>query len=81
MNLGDEILSLIPDSEDRIPEYKFEATQKWLPLIYYDEIKERNTIENPKEISLPFFLDFKNIDEEKKKMQQEIKQDLINKKS
>lgn len=43
-NIGDDILSLIPDSEDHIPEYKFEATQKWLPLIYYDEIKERNTI-------------------------------------
>jgi hypothetical protein len=49
------------------------SQQRWLPLIYYDEIKERNTVEGDKPLSLPFFLDFENIDEQKKKMKDEAK--------
>lgn len=40
-----------------------------MPLVYYDEIKARNTPEAQLDnLSLPFFLDFKNITEEKKKI-------------
>lgn len=39
-------------------------TGKWLPLVYIDEIKERNKLENQEkeEIKMPFFLDFENKD-------------------
>lgn len=46
-----------------------------MPLVYYDEIRERNSIEiGDKETTetksgIPFFLDFSNITEEKEKLQ------------
>ena len=43
-----------------------------MPLIYYDEIKSRNTIQGEDDLkaisSLPFFMDFRNIDEQKQKL-------------
>lgn len=52
--------------------YEFSEVNKWMPLVYYDEIKARNTIQGEEDLkatsSIPFFLDFKNIDEEKEKL-------------
>ena len=45
-----------------------------MPLVHYDQIKARNTIEtssNPTD-SIPFFMDFSNIDEQKKKILSEV---------
>ena len=35
----------IPDADDNIPLYTFEDINRWMPLVYYDEIKSRNTPE------------------------------------
>lgn len=52
-----------------------------MPLLYYDEIKARNTPDLPSEgHSLPFFLDFKNLTEEKKKIEEEIRRETSKKK-
>jgi hypothetical protein len=40
-----------------------------MSLVYYDEIKARNTPEMSNESSsIPFFLDFRNLTEEKEKI-------------
>jgi hypothetical protein len=41
-----------------------------MPLIYYDQIKNRNSINDNNEVppALPFFLDFKNFTEEQEKI-------------
>jgi hypothetical protein len=45
-----------------------------MPLVFYEEIKARNTPETKADgRSLPFFLDFRNLTEEKKKIEEEIK--------
>ena len=44
--------------------YDFKQVGKWMPLVYYDEIKNRNTVTTNTETALPFFLDFKNITEQ-----------------
>ena len=70
----DSLLDEVPDAEDRslVENYELGEVSKWMPLVYYDEIKARNTIQGDEDLkatsSLPFFLDFRNVDEEKKKL-------------
>ena len=76
-----DVLNDIPDAEDDIAEYTFSDITKWMPLVFLDEIKARNTPETQAEASsMPFFLDFRNLTEEKKKIEQEIKKETIQKK-
>ncbi|KRW99587.1 WD40-repeat-containing domain [Pseudocohnilembus persalinus] len=65
------------DDKDLIKFTQLESG-KWLPLIYIDEIKERNTLENneKEEIKLPFFLDFENKDKVKTELQIELKEKI-----
>ena len=46
---------------------------KWMPLLYLDEIKERNKpkINEQVQLKIPFFLDFENIDTVREQMQEE----------
>lgn len=45
-------------------DYSFQDIAKWMPLVFYDEIKARNTPEAQAEgHALPFFLDFRNLTE------------------
>lgn len=45
-------------------DYSFQDIAKWMPLVFYDEIKARNTPEALAEgHALPFFLDFRNLTE------------------
>jgi hypothetical protein len=45
-----------------------------MPLAFYDEIKAKNTPNLKGETpSMPFFLDFRNLTEEKKKIEEEMK--------
>lgn len=62
----DNILDQITDAQDiDYCNYGFEQANKWMPLVFYDEIKNRNSINNSQEVpSLPFFLDFKNLSEQ-----------------
>lgn len=55
---------------------------KWLPLLFIDEIKERNKPVNKEEheFKMPFFLDFQNKDEVRTQMVEEYK-DSIREKS
>ena len=77
------MLESIPDAEDgeEVENYEFAEVNKWTPLVYYDEIKARNTIQGEEDLkatsSIPFFLDFKNIDEEKEKLHREIKKEMM----
>ena len=54
------MLEDIPDAEDKVCKYDFDHINKWMPLVYYDQIKARNTVETEESTnnSLPFFLDF-----------------------
>ena len=46
-----------------------------MPLVHYDQIRERNTLKDKKAApALPFFLDFKNLTEEKKKIREQLRQ-------
>ena len=76
------MLEDIPDAEDKICKYNFDHINKWMPLVYYDQIKARNTVETEESTnnSLPFFLDFNNIDEQKKKILGDIEAELEEKK-
>lgn len=58
------MLNEVEDSVDDVWKYDFKNINKWMPLVFYDEIKARNTIQvdQKKTTSLPFFLDFNNID-------------------
>ena len=59
-----DVLDSIPDAEDDIVQYSFGDINKWMPLVFYDEIKARNTPETQADShSLPFFLDFRNLTE------------------
>jgi hypothetical protein len=59
-----DVLDSIPDAEDDIVQYSFGDINKWMPLVFYDEIKARNTPETQTDShSLPFFLDFRNLTE------------------
>lgn len=53
---------------------------KWAPLIYLDEIKERNKPTNlgvdAEKIKIPFFLDFDNIEQTKKQVHEEIAESI-----
>ena len=40
----EELLEKIPNAEDQTWEYDFTHVNKWMPLVYYDQIKARNTI-------------------------------------
>jgi hypothetical protein len=62
----DSLLDQIDDASDiNDCNYSFDQVNKWMPLVYYDQIKNRNSINgNDKIPSLPFFLDFKNLTEE-----------------
>ena len=47
-----------------------------MPLVYYDEIRNRNAPTATGELpAMPFFLDFKNLTEEKKKIEEEIQKE------
>ena len=64
-----------------MPEYTFKDINRWMPLVFYDEIKARNTPEMEAQgHSLPFFLDFKNLTEEKKKIEEEVRKETMQKK-
>jgi hypothetical protein len=66
-------LGSIPDAEDGVPDYTFKDITKWMPLVYYDEIRTRNAPSSTGDMpSMPFFLDFKNLTEEKKKIEEEL---------
>jgi hypothetical protein len=57
-----------------MPEYDFTDIAKWMPLAFYDEIKAKNTPNLKGETpSMPFFLDFRNLIEEKKKIEEEMR--------
>jgi hypothetical protein len=61
------MLGGIDDAEDDVWCYELSGVHKWMPLLYYDEIKKRNTVgKEATPSSLPFFLDFNNIEEQKK---------------
>lgn len=67
---GDDILDSIPDAEDGVPEYGFSDIGRWMSLAYYDEIKAKNTPDMKGDApAMPFFLDFRNLTEEKKKIE------------
>lgn len=56
-------------------DYSFHNINKWMPLVYYDEIRLRNAPKGKEELpAMPFFLDFKNLTEEKKKIETQIQQ-------
>lgn len=43
----DSILDQIDDAEDiQNCNYNFSQVNKWMPLVYYDQIKNRNSINN-----------------------------------
>lgn len=53
-----------------------------MPLLYYDEIKDRNSVVKPDQLpQLPFFLDFKNLSEEQEKIQSQMKGEIMEKKN
>jgi hypothetical protein len=53
-----------------------------MPLVYYDEIRSRNSINKDEEVpALPFFLDFKNLSEEQAKLNNQLKQESREKKN
>lgn len=52
----------IPDAEDGVLNYSFKDITKWMPLVYYDQIRTRNAPNSTTDVpSMPFFLDFKNL--------------------
>ena len=53
-------------------------TGKWIPLIYLDEIKERNKPVNLEEtkVKIPFFLDFNQVNDVKKNIIEELKDSI-----
>ena len=78
-NEDDDIFAEIPDAEDGVPEYSFARIGQWMPLVHYDEIRERNAPTSGKSNapSLPFFLDFRNLTEEKQKMREEARREAL----
>jgi len=38
------MLNEVEDSVDDVWKYDFKNINKWMPLVFYDEIKARNTI-------------------------------------
>jgi hypothetical protein len=79
----DSLLDQIDDASDAIEcRYNFESASKWMPLLYYDQIKARNTSaqEGPGP-ALPFFLDFSNITEEQSRISKQLKQEARNKRN
>jgi hypothetical protein len=38
----EDIIDSIPDADDELPNYNFNDITKWMPLVYYDEIRTRN---------------------------------------
>lgn len=61
--------------------YDFAELSKWMSLVYYDEIKARNSINKDNETvpALPFFLDFKNLSEEQQIISNKMKQEAKDK--
>lgn len=57
--------------------YAFNDITRWMPLVYYDEIRSRNAPQGKEELpAMPFFLDFKNLTEEKKKIETQIQEEI-----
>ena len=68
------MLDRIPEALDGVPDYNFTDITKWMPLVFFDEIKARNTPEARIEgRALPFFLDFSNLTQQKNQIQQEMR--------
>ena len=70
------LLDKIPDPvNNSAHNYDFANVSRWMPLVYYDEIKNRNSINKKDEDipALPFFLDFKNLNEEQEKLNNKVK--------
>lgn len=55
-------LETVGDADDGLTEFTELPLNRWMPLVHYDEIKQRNTIQVQieKKYEAPFFLDFKN---------------------
>lgn len=54
MSVSEYFLSILSEiepeeEEDNVEHYDFKEISKWLPLVYYDEIRERNAIESNNE--------------------------------
>ena len=76
-------LTDILDEKDGLHQYDFENINQIMPLLYYDQIKARNTpnfAKDSNEVALPFFMNFRNLTEEKEKIQNEMKEELKSKK-
>lgn len=71
-------LNIIGENEDDLIKFTQLESGKWLPLVYIDEIKERNKIETTEkeEIKMPFFLDFENKDKVKEDLHNELKEKI-----
>lgn len=67
----EEILGKFEDEDKNLIKFTELEDGKWIPLIYWEDLKERNKVAQQEDykFEMPFFLDFENKDQVRQQME------------